>query len=109
MIRGGLLCSRCNDRHCVETEGGKEPVEYECPICNGTGQNCEHCKDGFIALAECPNMFCREISDTVGLRDLYHEGLPPIAGGSLDQAFWFLEADKRLTMEDSLIKAERDV
>ena len=47
--------------------------------------------------------------DVVGLCDLYERGLPPIAGGALDQAAWFLEAANRLKHEEQTLKAEAGI
>jgi hypothetical protein len=38
--------------------------------------------------------------------DMLEKGIPPIAGGTLDQAVWFIEASKILTAEESRILAE---
>jgi hypothetical protein len=42
----------------------------------------------------------------VQLIDLFEKGLPPIAGGTLDQAVWFLEAVKVLHNEEALAKQQ---
>jgi hypothetical protein len=54
----------------------------------------------------CPQKYCREIVPAIGLIDLFEKGLPPIAGGTLDQAVWFLEAAKVLSNEEALAKTE---
>ena len=51
-------------------------------------------------------MFCKEIVPAVGLIELFEKGLPPIAGGTLDQAVWFLEAAKVLRNEEALCRME---
>jgi len=38
------------------------------------------------------------------LIELFKKGLPPVAGGSLDQAAWFIEAAATLEREDNLAK-----
>lgn len=38
--------------------------------------------------------------------DLFKNGLPPVAGGTLDQSVWFLEAAKILGSEEAQAKHE---
>jgi hypothetical protein len=42
----------------------------------------------------------------VQLIDLFEKGLPPIAGGTLDQSVWFLEAVKVLSNEEALARQQ---
>jgi hypothetical protein len=42
----------------------------------------------------------------VELADLFEKGIPPIAGGALDQSAWFLSASKILASDESSIKAK---
>ena len=81
-----------------------EPIEFECPECNGSG--CEQCKDGVVNLHGCPNKFCRSITSTIPLIDLFHKGMPPIAGGSLDQSASFVDACQFFSTQENIIKAE---
>lgn len=39
--------------------------------------------------------------------DLFHEGLPPVAGGSLDQAASFLDAARYLANVEKRIENQR--
>ena len=41
------------------------------------------------------------------LVDLFDEGLPPVAGGALDQSASFIEASRRFKIEEQRAKAER--
>ena len=36
--------------------------------------------------------------------ELFKKGLPPVAGGSLDQSVWFIEAASTLEREDEKAK-----
>lgn len=102
MIRRGLLCRSCTASKCMD-QG--EDIEIECPACDGAG--CEECSEaGHFVVDGCLNQYCRQIVPAVELIDLYHQGLPPIAGGSLDQAAWFIEAARWLKSEENRIKAE---
>ena len=78
-----------------------EPIEIECPVCRSEG--CEHCKMGTITITGCPNAYCSEIVPLTTVADLFAKGIPPIAGGSLDQSAWFLEANRILQNEDATI------
>lgn len=82
------------------------PLVIECPTCGGSG--CESCGDrGSFELAECPVAFAgSETWELIGLVDLYRRGLPPVAGGSLDQTAWFNAAARRVWGEHQ--RLERD-
>jgi hypothetical protein len=105
LIRQGKLCRMCSGKQCKDLGTDNEPIEIECQDCNGEG--CQHCVHGWVRIVGCPNKQCSPVVDVVELVDLYAKGLPPIAGGSLDQAAWFIEAAKRLEIEEATIKAER--
>lgn len=77
----------------------------ECPACNGQG--CDECTDGSVRITGCPNRYCRDVIPAINLIDLFEKGLPPVAGGALDQSAWFLEAVTILGNEDAAMKAER--
>jgi hypothetical protein len=104
LIRQGKLCKRCSDKGCKDLGTELEPIEIECPICQGVG--CDQCNQGQWKLSGCPNQFCKPVVDLVGLCDLYERGLPPVQGGSLDQAAWFLDAAARLKHEENLLRIE---
>lgn len=40
-----------------------------------------------------------------GLIDLFHKGIPPIAGGSLDQSAGFIDAAQQLRNDEAKLKA----
>lgn len=44
------------------------------------------------------------MGQVVELCDLFEEGLPPVAGGALDQVVWFIDAARRLKIEETTIK-----
>jgi len=56
----------------------------------------------------CPNKFCSEVSQVVRLGDLFGKGLPPVAGGVLDQSAWFIQAVGILARDEDQIKYDRD-
>ena len=69
----------------------------ECFICGERG--CDNCNDtGEILIADCPlNVIPVETWDMIELAELYEKGLPPIAGGSLDQLRAFVVAFRIFT------------
>ena len=105
LIRQGQLCRTCSGKQCKDEGTDREPIEIECPTCRGNG--CSECNSGTIRILGCPNRIAGPVVDVVELCDLYQKGLPPISGGALDQAAWFLEAAKFLESEELTIKAER--
>jgi hypothetical protein len=104
LIRLGRLCRHCTDKECKDSGTDAEPIEVECPGCNGEG--CDQCAHGEFRIVGCPNAFCKDMGPVVELCDLFEEGLPPIAGGSLDQSAWFIEAARRLKNEEARIRKE---
>jgi hypothetical protein len=82
-----------------------EPIDIECPSCYGSG--CDECSDsGQVRVEGCPQDECRSMIDTIELIDLFHNGLPPIAGGVVDQSAWFVAAARTLKQEEMRAKAE---
>ena len=73
-------------------------------MCRGLG--CDECEDGYFAIAGCPNAYVRRLLPALRLADMYEKGLPPIAGGTLDQAASFIDFVRQLDYEDALVKAE---
>lgn len=104
MIRAGKLCKQCSNK-CRNLPTEAQPRYIECPCCDGRGE-CEHCDDGHVLIPGCPTRYCDEIVPAVELIDLFHEGMPPVDGGALDQSDWFLNAARFLKNEDALIRAE---
>lgn len=115
MIRQGLLCRHCSDKECKDKGTDHEPIEIECTACNGSGMQgteehkkpCDQCQDGVFRVQGCPNRYCDGMGQFIELVDLFDEGLPPVAGGALDQAASFLEAARRFKTEEQRAKAER--
>ena len=105
MIRQGMLCLHCSDKECKDKGTDAESIEIECVACNGTG--CDECVEGVYRVEGCPNQYCSGLNQFVELVDLFDEGLPPVAGGALDQASSFIEASRRFKSEEQRAKAER--
>lgn len=80
-------------------------VEIECPVCDGAG--CDQCSHGVFAIDGCPNTFCASMVTPIDLFDMFANGLPPIAGGVLDQAASFVNAARFFECEESKVRNER--
>lgn len=78
----------------------------ECPACKGYG--CERCKDGRLQIDGCPQEQVKGLGPFCRLSDLFVKGLPPIAGGALDQSAQFVEASQFLqNTEQRIVEAWR--
>ena len=106
LIRCGALCKACSDTQCRSEGSEQEPIEINCPSCEGEG--CSHCNDGAVAITECPNRYCREMSSVTTLADMMEKGIMPVAGGALDQSAWFLQAARILERDEAKIRSERN-
>ena len=100
-----MLCRSCATGHCRSLSTEEERVEIECPICDGRG--CKECKDGAFEIDGCPNTFCSGIVSTIDIIDLFGKGLPPVAGGTLDQSVSFINAVRFFESEERKVQNER--
>lgn len=76
-------------------------------MCDGFG--CEMCREtgGVLRLTGCPKtLIPRDVWDVIGEAEMYKRGLPPIAGGTLDQAAGFTAACKFVWAEEDRMKAD---
>ena len=81
-------------------------VEIACPTCNETG--CNDCgESGYVKITDCPKR-CIEPSllRAIRLADLMKQGLPPVAGGVLDQSAWFISFYEAFRSENNWAEAE---
>lgn len=64
----------------------------DCVMCSGNG--CDECNEsGIIEITDCPLVLIpKDVWEVIEFADLYEKGLPPIAGGSLDQMKGFILA-----------------
>ena len=78
-----------------------------CPACGGAG--CEMCNEtGEIPLQGCPMDYVTgDIAMVMELADFYEKGLPPVAGGVLDQAANFVMACRYIWQLRAMYKAEK--
>ena len=68
------------------------PIEGECNSCDGFDcSECEH--TGRTKITCCPlDYISSDVWEVIKFAGLYEKGLPPVAGGALDQAANFIEA-----------------
>jgi hypothetical protein len=76
------------------------PIYMRCLNCDGSG--CEKCEfQGTEKITDCPlTLVTNDIWEALFYSDLYEKGLPPVAGGVLNQvavftqAFYFIQQEK---------------
>ena len=80
------------------------PVLFDCPACDGKG--CEECDNGEVRLETCPITFAgEEAFEMLMAADLLKKGLPPVAGGLLDQCACFIDAARFVWSEQAAWRA----
>lgn len=57
-----------------------------------------------MTILGCPQEFCATVVSTIKLIDLFNKGLPPVAGGTLDQSAWFLDSVDVFAHEEASVK-----
>ena len=92
------MCSGCRGG-CHDAPSVSEPALVECAECGGGG--CAECGGaGRWMLEHCPlRLWDSGLDELFDLAALQSKGLPPIAGGALDQAHWWMECAARLVDE----------
>lgn len=89
----GEVCKDCKGiEKCRDVPSAASPLEMRCVGCGGGG--CEQCQNtGAITITGCPmEMITSEVCEVIALTELFEKGLPPVAGGTLDQAKIFVDA-----------------
>jgi hypothetical protein len=81
-------------------------VSIACSSCNEAG--CDECgQTGYIELTGCPKeMIDRGLLRAIRMADLMKQGLPPVAGGVLDQSAWFVSFYECFRSEQNRAEAE---
>jgi hypothetical protein len=70
----------------------------DCPDCGGQG--CGTCDGGQIRIMDCPlTLITEDVWEMMELASLYEKGLPPVAGGALDQTASFVGAARLIQTE----------
>ena len=78
----------------------------ECVSCGGNG--CNECDNtGRFRITDCPlKDVTAEVRQLIRLAELFEKGLPPVAGGVLDQGQNFIEAAEFVFSEEAYWKAK---
>jgi hypothetical protein len=105
MIRAGLVCGGCGI-NCRNKPTTAEPLVVACPNCDE--QLCDDCQNqGFFLVDDCPKQAIDlELYQATRLAGFLDSGLPPVAGGTLNQAAWFLDFAACLKSETGMAEAE---
>lgn len=77
----------------------------DCPACEGGG--CPVCRgSGWIEVTACPlTVLPPEVWEVLDLAETFRRGLPPVAGGVLDQSAWFVAAARFVWAEQDRWRA----
>jgi len=63
-----------------------------------------------LLLTSCPrNQLGRSTIDLIESSDMYSKGLPPVAGGVLDQSQSFIDAHRLLTSDQQTLKRKMGI
>lgn len=84
------------------------PAVATCVICGGSSLACEACGGiGTFDIIDCPQRWIDDwVWQMIELSELYEKGLPPLSGGVLDQAAYFVRFAKRVMDESAQYKME---
>jgi hypothetical protein len=85
------------------------PVNIRCVLCGDGGiEDCPGCGGGGqMKITECPEkLITPDVWEMIELAGFYKKGLPPVAGGVLDQAHSFIEAAGFIFSEENYWKAK---
>ena len=86
----------------------EHPAEIECPECGGFGKDCQHCKDGWYEVTECPSKYIgQELIQDIRIIGASEQHLP-VSGGLLDQSAWWFELRSLLKSEEQKITDEQN-
>lgn len=107
MIRAGLVCGSCSGR-CVNAPTRNEPLMIACPCCDEYG--CEDCSwQGYYYIDTCPKQTIDlPLYYAAKLANYFEKGMLPVAGGTLNQAAWFLDFANLLKYETDLAESARN-
>lgn len=84
------------------------PIEMQCTGCEGDG--CNECnKTGKLVITCCPMEYITDdVWEVIRFAELYEKGLPPVAGGALDQAYNFIKAADFIMKENIYWKSRQE-
>ncbi len=100
-----MLCKSCSTTQCRTLSTDKDPIEIECPSCNG--HSCEKCNDGYVRLDGCPTAYCSEIYTALDVIDMINKGHLPSPGGTMDQSASIIHATHWFNSEEAKVRNEQ--
>lgn len=106
-MRYGAICRDCPGiDKCTDKPTPANPISDDCPACGGAIGGCDECGGtGVWTITDCPLRILDEpVLMLARYADLFKKGLPPVAGGTLDQAAVFVEASLFLWAEENMFK-----
>jgi len=109
-LQFGGVCKNCpGPIKCKDKPTAVEPLEMECVGCGGNG--CLECDDsGILKIARCPlELISGDVWEIITLAELFEKGLPPVAGGVLEQAKTFVETAKFIFREKAYWKQKMGI
>ncbi len=97
-----MICPACEGEGCPPSDLSDKSKQR--------GHKVDECKDGKIDITECPlNIITEDVWQIIRFAELYENGLPPIAGGALDQAKVFIDASQFVMNEKAYWKAKLEI
>jgi len=85
------------------------PVKIRCVLCNDGGvEDCPQCDgSGQMKITECPEkLITDDIWEAIEASSFWEKGIPPVAGGMLDQTHIFIMAARIIISEQQYWKNE---
>lgn len=100
-----MICRNCLPGKCTDRPSESEPALLTCPACDGAG--CAECEErGELVIVGCPaEQIGADVLLALEMIRLLDKGLPPLAGGALDQTAVFLDAARFVWTEEARWKA----
>jgi len=76
----------------------------DCPVCGGRG--CGDCKQtGRFEVTACPMLWIEPaIWELIDMAEFWEKGMPPVAGGVMDQTAYFVAFAQRVFAEEKKYK-----
>ena len=108
-MRYGKLCKGCKGPvKCTDMPSPELPAAGTCVVCGGNAAGCDACGgSGTFDITDCPQRWIDDwVWQMIELSEMYEKGLPPVAGGVLDQAAYFVRFAKRVMDESAQYKVE---
>lgn len=108
-----VKCPACEGKisSCGNCDGLGKIDGVVCPVCKGKPPQCDECDgQGEIDIDRCPLLvIAPDVWEVLKYAGLYEKGLPPVAGGALDQSDWFLSAAEYIFEQEQRLKNQQGI